>query len=134
MFPAIKPETAMRALVVLALTAMLLTGCGIFAGPDRKAQLDQLIGKPETDVIRAMGVPNRTIQAEGRQFLAYTDHQWDTFAGYDMFSGYGRYGTLGYRRQGFEADPSLYERYCETTFEIVDNKVASYTLRGTACS
>ena len=121
----------MRKLTALVATTLLLTGC--IQAPDRKAMLDQLIGQPETVVARVMGVPDRTFDAEGHRFLAYVEHRIETFPGYDMLDGYGRYGTLGYRRLGFEAAPELYARRCETTFEVADKKVLAYTLRGNAC-
>ncbi len=127
----------MRQLVLITLSALLLGGCGLFGQPDRRTQLDQLIGKPETAVIEALGVPNKTVEASDREFLTYSDRRADTadsFPGYDFYGGFDGYGSLGYRKQGFEANPALYERLCETAIEIIKNKVSSYTLRGNSCS
>jgi hypothetical protein len=115
----------------LALTAILLAGCVRL--PGRRADLDQLVGQSDTLVARVMGVPDRSFEAGGHRFLAYVERHQASFAGYDMYDGYGRYGRLGYRRLGFEASPELYERTCETTFELEAGRVLSYTLRGNAC-
>lgn len=120
----------MRAFAMFA-AAAVLAGC--VQVPGRRDRLDQLVGQPETLVVRTMGVPERTIETDGHRFLAYVERQPASFAGYDMFDGFGRYGTLGYRRLGFEAAPELYERSCETTFEVVGGKVAGYTLHGDGC-
>lgn len=122
----------MLARAVLVVVATLVAGC--VAVPDRRAQLDQLVGQSEVVVARVMGVPDKTFEAEGHRFIAYVERApVQSFAGYDLFDGYGRYGTLGYRRLGFEAAPEAYVRQCETTFEINDGKVSAYTLRGNAC-
>ncbi len=96
------------------LALSLLTGCVM--RPDRRAVLNPLIGHPEADAVRVLGVPNRSLDTDGRRFLAYVD-SWG--------APYGAYG--------YDTSPDFYVWTCETTLEIVQGKVASYVLRGNAC-
>lgn len=121
----------MRRIANLLILAAL-AGCA--ARPsDRAANLDTLVGQPEALVLKVMGAPDRRFDAAGHRFLEYVEREPASFAGYDMYDGYGRYGRLGYRRLGFEADPKLYERGCETTIQIDQGRVAAYRLWGNYC-
>jgi hypothetical protein len=102
--------------------------------PDRRAQLDKLVGQPESLARRVLGPPTDTTQSGDRLYLSYVDPgNIESFAGYDMFGGYGRYGTIGYRRLGFEAPITAYELRCETTLEVQQGVVVTYALKGDHC-
>ena len=122
----------LRAAAALIVAGVVASACSAQI-PDRNDHLAELVGQPATLVVRIMGAPDYSFDAGGHRFLSYVDRSRDSFAGYDMFNGYGRYGRLGYRRLGFEAEPGLYERGCETTIEIADGRMAGYRLRGRAC-
>lgn len=116
----------------MALALALLTGC--VQVPGRRAELDQLVGKPESLARRVLGPPTDVSQSDGRIYLSYVDAgNIESFGGYDMFGGYGRYGTIGYRRLGFEAPITAYELRCETTLEVQQGIVVTYALKGDHC-
>lgn len=112
--------------VVLLLLAGLLAGCANQLAA-REAYLRQFIGQPESAVVQAMGVPNRTFETGGVTYLAYSEHRVDIVPGTPAYGPWfnGWYGG------GFP--PQVVEWNCETTFQVVDGKVGSYTLRGNAC-
>lgn len=108
----------------------LLAACA--PGVDRRAYLATLVGQPETELVRQLGVPSRTYDTDGRRFVAYTERRADIVGGGPFFGGgfgyfgggYGLYGAL---------PATVVERGCETTFELADGRVLSWTLRGNAC-
>jgi hypothetical protein len=121
----------MRMLFPAALIASLLAGCA--STPDRRAQLDPLVGQSETDAVRALGVPDRSFEANGHKFLAFVDRRVDSYGGIGVFAGYGRVPGSSFGRMGFDAPSEIMQRVCETTLELVDGRVSGYVLRGNAC-
>jgi hypothetical protein len=113
----------------ILLLSLLLSGC-VAAGPsEREIFLGQLIGRPEADAVRQLGVPSRSFESGGKRFLAYNESRIDTVP---VLAGFGRYGRPYYGYYGGFA-PEVIQRVCETTVEIADGKVASFTLRGNSC-
>ncbi|MBC7800532.1 MAG: hypothetical protein H7Z10_07910 [Gemmatimonadaceae bacterium] len=115
--------------------AALLSGCA--PGFDRPAFLTTFVGQPEAEVVRRLGVPSRTYEtgskeAGGRTFLAYSDRRIDIVPGGPFFGGFGYFGG-GYGRYGGGFPSQVIERGCETTFEVADGRVLSWSLRGNAC-
>ena len=107
-------------------------------GVSRATYLSQFIGRTEPELIAAVGVPVRSIESGGVKFLAYSDRRVDIIPGSPGFAGYGpAFGPYGYGSPygyGFASlPPQVIERDCETTFELVDNRVRSFKLRGNAC-
>lgn len=122
----------MRAALAGLILLPLLSAC--VSGPDRRIELDGLIGKPEADAVRMLGVPDRTFDTNGHRFLAFVDRRSEAYGG-----GVGIFGTYGYSYGGpgvlaYDPGPAVYQRLCETTLEIADGRVSSYSLRGNACS
>ena len=110
---------------VALLVAVLLAGCASHALEQRQAYLQTLVGRSEADVVRALGVPTRTFEAGGVRFLAYDQSRLQVIPGYAPWGwGWG---------WGYATPPEVYQLTCETTFEILQGKVASFTLRGNAC-
>ena len=117
-----------RVLIVL----LVLTGC--VQVPDRRANLDKLVGQPEELARKVMGPPTDTSTTGDRTYLSYVQQRpIEQFGGYDMFDGYGRYGTIGYRKLGFEGRYDAYRLGCETTLEVVRGVVVTYSLKGDHC-
>ncbi len=115
--------------VLPLLLAAVLAGCG--PAFDRPAFLATLVGQPEAELVRRLGVPSRTYETGGRKFLAYSEQRADLIGGGPFFGGFGYfgpgYGTYG----GFPAE--IIERSCETTFEVGDGRVLAWSLRGNVC-
>jgi hypothetical protein len=109
----------------------LLAGCA-YPNPQHVQALNAMIGKPEAEVVRAYGVPVRTIETGGSKFLAYSNHHIDSYPDGPYFGGYGwrRYGWGG-GWGGYGGD--IVEFQCDTTFELTAGLVKTYTLRGNAC-
>ncbi|ETC97959.1 hypothetical protein P792_12210, partial [Asaia sp. SF2.1] len=65
----------MKKTVFLSFAALLtLSACDVPTVQQRKV-LDSMIGKSDVDVLRTFGVPTRTYQASGHDFLAYIDNE-----------------------------------------------------------
>lgn len=123
----------MKRIVPLLLTAVL-AGCA--PAFDRPAFLATLVGQPEAEVVRRLGVPSRTYEADGRKFLAYSERRSELIGGGPFFGGFGAFGS-GFGGPGFgysAAFPTqVIERDCETTFEVGAGRVLAWSLRGNAC-
>lgn len=101
---------------------------------ERRAALAPLIGKSETDLVRQLGVPNRTFETGGHRFLAYVEDRTT------VLPGVGPIGPFGYPYAGGwvggyvgSLPPEVLDRVCETTFEVDAGRVTGVTLRGNAC-
>ena len=112
--------------------ALLLSIVGCAPGFDRRVYLSTLIGQPETELVRQLGVPTRTYDAGGRRFVAYDERRAEIFGGGPFFGGGFGYFGAGYGLYGaFPAQ--VVERGCETTFELAEGRVLSWSLRGNSC-
>ena len=116
--------------------ALLTAACA--QGMDRRAYLNTLIGTPEAEAVRQLGVPSRTYETGGHKFLAYTEQRADYIGSPIMFgAGFGagfygpRFGYAGFGPTVF--GPTVIERVCETTLDITEGRVATWQLRGNAC-
>jgi hypothetical protein len=109
----------------LLLLAGLVGGCANQLA-ERQAYLKQFIGQPESSVVQAMGVPSRTFQTGGVTYLAYNEHRIDFIPSPPTYAPFylGSYGAF---------PPQIIQLDCETTFQVVDGKIASFQLRGNAC-
>jgi hypothetical protein len=127
----------MRKAAILA-SVLAVSACA-YPNPQHVADLNALIGKSETDLIRAQGVPSRTYDAGGHKFLAYTRSRIESVPGSPGFGGYG-YGPYwgggwggGWGGWGGGFPPEVIQRDCETTFEIANGTVLHWGFRGNAC-
>jgi hypothetical protein len=126
----------MRKAAILA-GVLTLSACA-YPNPQHVAHLDTLIGKSEADLVRSEGVPNRTYEAGGHKFLAYSRARLETIPG---DPGFGPYGYGGYWGGGWGGwgggwggfPPEIIQRDCETTFEIGNGVVLHWSFRGNAC-
>jgi hypothetical protein len=115
----------MRTPILLAV--LTLAACADPAAVARhQARLNAHIGQSETELVRQLGVPSRSYDADGHRFLAYTATHLDIWPGGPLF-GFGRFGYGG----GFP--PQVVQWRCDTTFELVDGHVAAWTQRGNNC-
>lgn len=127
----------------LSVAVLLLLGA-CATGPTRSQVLNSLIGQPEVEVIRVLGVPSQTYDAQGHRFLGYVDRRIDVvpgsyggfggpfgggFGGGGFGGGFGGFGFGGFG--GFP--PEVFDRNCATTVDIVAGRMVTYSLRGNAC-
>jgi hypothetical protein len=118
----------MRKLLAAAIVLALLAGCANNTLQQRIAYLNQFVGVSEQDLVRVLGVPTRSFETGGHLFLAYVDRRIDIIPGPPVW------GPWGFNNFYPGAFPSqVIEQSCETTFDLVDGRVQSFTLRGNAC-
>lgn len=121
-----------RAIAILWIA--LLAGCA--EGPSRPDVLNALMGQPESEAVRVLGVPSRTFTSNGHSFLAFDDRQLEYVAAAPPFGPWGAFGPFGPYNYGYGyyIPPTVpVERVCETTLEVVGGRVASWSLRGSGC-
>jgi hypothetical protein len=116
----------MRRVALLLLVG--LTGGCVNQLAVRQAQLSQLVGRPETELIQQMGVPDKSYEAGGMKYLAYTESRVDLIPAMPYPYGPPFWGWYG---GGFP--PQAVNLTCETTFALAGGIVRSFTLRGNAC-
>jgi hypothetical protein len=96
----------------------------------RQSELTHWIGRPEVELIGAMGAPNRSYDSGGVKFLTYEERRTEIIPGTPYGFGpspfmYGGYGG------GFP--PTATTLVCDTTFTIGGGLVRAFSLRGNAC-
>jgi hypothetical protein len=124
---------------LLLLPLAALTACA--SGPTLQSRMAGYIGASEQSVVQQLGVPDKQVTVNGTQYLAYDHRDLDIEPGFigPVYGG-GFYGGPffgpGYFGGPFidEGFPSrVSEVACETTFELRNGKVISFTLRGDDC-
>lgn len=124
-----------RALRLLAGIAILaLSGCATRTTANFDARLAGLVGRPEVEVITALGVPVRTYDVSSRRFLQYESRRLVGYPGSYPFAGYpyGRYGYGFYG--GFGGFPPTIEtRECDLTVMLNHGRMQGYTRHGNDC-
>ncbi|AQS88631.1 hypothetical protein NCH01_19310 [Neoasaia chiangmaiensis] len=141
----------MKRVAFLPFAALLaLTACDV-PTVQQKQVLNSMIGQTDVDVIRKFGVPSRSYQASGHNFLAYIDNEtqyspggggwgwgwgggpwgggWG--GGWGGWGGGGWGGWGGGWGGGFPS--TYYNTTCQTTFELVNTRVIGWTMRGDGC-
>nr|WP_202405259.1 hypothetical protein [Saccharibacter sp. 17.LH.SD] len=120
----------------------ILTGCASKPDLQQKNVLNSMIGQSTVDVLRRFGVPARDYRAQGHEFLGYIqteteyspgtpDWGWGWGGGYGY--GYGSGWGMGPGGWGGGFPPTYSSTTCQTTFELVNDRVTGWTLRGDGC-
>lgn len=116
----------------------LLTGCSLSPLDDPK-QLNAMVGKDTVSLIQYYGVPSQSFRVKDHYFFAYNETETEYSPGtanwgWGWGGGYGwgdpAWGWAG----GGGIPPSSYTTSCQTTFEIVSDKVITWRKRGNGCS
>src|ERR1700712_4485580 len=83
---------------ISAVLAVLGLGACAYDTAERTARLQVFVGQPVTLLVSQMGVPARTYETGGVQFLAYIDRRVDYLPGVPAYGpGFGMpYGPYGY--------------------------------------
>jgi hypothetical protein len=125
---------------VAVASVLALVGCA-YPNPQHVAAMNALVGKSESDVVRTLGVPSRTIDTGGHRYLAYSRSRIETIPGDPGFGpgwgGWGGWGGgwgYGYWGGGWGGfPPEIVQRDCETTFDLENGVVQSWSFRGNNC-
>lgn len=112
---------------ILLLATVALTGCTNMLAV-RQAELTSWIGRPETELVEAMGAPTRSYDAGKVKVLTYEDRRVEITPG-GPFYGPGPFG-YGY---GGGFPPTAETLVCATSFTIDGGVVRSFSFRGNAC-
>ena len=121
---------------IMSVAAVLaLAGCA-YPNAQHVAAMNALVGKSETDVVKTLGVPSRAIETGGHKYLAYSRSKIETIPGDYGFGpgwgwGWGHWGGGWGGWGGFP--PEIVQRDCETTFDMVNGVVQSWSFRGNDC-
>ncbi|HEX4261376.1 MAG TPA: hypothetical protein VHY76_09770 [Acetobacteraceae bacterium] len=117
--------------VAPTLLVLALGACS--PGPPRR-QLDALIGQSPEQLVRTLGVPARSWQTGGLQFLAF-DRRVSA-----LIPGSGPVAQQPFQTPipfsagaGLGTPPEVVSRICETTFEIAGGRAVRWTKRGPGC-
>lgn len=113
-----------------------VTGCAV---PElqRHSVLQSMVGQSSVEVLRRFGVPTRNYQTQGHTFLSYIHTQENyspgTWGGDWGGYGYGYGWGPGLGAWGGGMPPMYSTSTCQTTFELVNDRVTSWSLRGDGC-
>ncbi|NVN10165.1 MULTISPECIES: hypothetical protein [Nguyenibacter] len=120
----------------LPLAALLaFTACEV-PSPEQRALLNAMLDRPAVDVVRQFGVPTRVYQADGHTFLAYISYDTNYYYTGGGWGWYGRWGGPGWGPGWGWGGPwwdGAYVSTCQTTFELFNDKVTAWTMRGDGC-
>ena len=119
----------MRRPVLLFFLILLLAGC-VNQLAQRKALMNQFVGRPEPELVQRLGVPTRSYETAGVKYLAYDESRVDIVPSLPPY-GPGPWWDYGGYGGGFP--PQVVNLVCETTFAVAGGVVQSYSLRGNAC-
>ncbi len=115
---------AMRWVGVVLATG-LLAGCtGELA--ERQAELSHWVGQPETQLVAALGAPNRSYDSGGMKFLTYEDVYVQEGPPGPYYFGPGPAAPTGF-------GGLRYTTVCDTTFTVADGTVKAFSFRGNGC-
>lgn len=123
----------MRRCLTLVLPFLLLTGC---ATPPLQSRMAAYVGMPEDKVVQSLGVPNRQTTVNGVQYLTYEKRHEQPVPEPVAFGGpFGPdVGPWGYGAVFAADQPQYFAVFsCDTTFAVIQGRVASFTLKGNAC-
>ncbi|HVY17641.1 MAG TPA: hypothetical protein VHB27_20650 [Rhodopila sp.] len=93
----------------------------------RQAELNRWVGRPETELVQAMGAPNRSYETGGLKILTYEDHRVDIIPGTSYYPGFGPFWPDA------GLPPQAINLTCDTSFAVSGGIVRSFSLRGNAC-
>jgi hypothetical protein len=114
----------MRVLGVFV-AGLVLTGCTNELA-ERQAELQHWIGQPESQLLAAMGAPNRIYDSGPTKFLTYEDVYQEEGPTGPYYFGPGPAAPTGF--SGLR-----YTTVCDTTFSVAEGVVKAFSLRGNGC-
>jgi len=124
----------MRILLPCLAALMLLAGCATERAEQVATQLSTYVNRSEADLVRDLGVPTRTFEADGAKFLAYARTRRVVYGGWNGWGGpwggpWGGWGGWG----GWAGPAEVVDYTCEATFEVRGDRVQNVKVRGPGC-
>jgi hypothetical protein len=122
---------------LILLLLLAVAGC---IGPGLRQQMTAYIGASPQTLVRNLGVPDKRITLGDTQYFEYIRQQTNIEAGPPILMGYD--GIMPYAGSfwgpfngAFYGDltPEVMIWRCATTFEIQNDKVIGFTMRGNDC-
>ncbi|QHI96402.1 hypothetical protein GT348_05615 [Aristophania vespae] len=112
----------------------ILAGCEV-SPLEKKELLDSMVGQSALEVIREFGVPSTTYETKGHKFLAYNVSDVDFYPGSSDW-GWGNDYGWGWGWGGPWGGPAMSgysASTCQTTFELLEDRVIAWRKRGDGC-
>lgn len=115
----------------LLVVALLLSGCATEG--KYKQVLDSWTGSDELDLIRSWGAPMQIYESSGHRFLVYSSDRNVFLPGIAPTYQTNVVGNTAYTNS-YGGTPAMnINKTCTTTFEVVDEKIYSWSYRGNDC-
>lgn len=120
---------------ILTLLAVLLL-CACASQKKYEAMLDTWIGKSERELVETWGIPDKQYQLDaGTRMLAYVKRRTATYPGSSVSSCYGNIAGRAVASTCIGGlPPETRTFHCETTFSLVDGRVARWGTSGNDCA
>jgi len=121
-----------RVIPTTLLTLTLIYGCATTEG--YKNIVNAWVGQPEAELVRTWGPPQRSYQTEESKFFVYYS-QKDIYVPGSITTYPNDFDESGTAfRQSYGGVPDRTLTYsCETSFEIIDGVITSWSFRGNDC-
>ena len=112
---------------------LLLGGCAAQRNEELAARLSAFVNRSEAELIRELGVPTRTAEADGATFLAYSRTRRVIYgSGWGGWGGPWGGGPWGWGG-GWAGPADVVDFTCEATFEVRAQRVVNVQVRGNGC-
>jgi hypothetical protein len=121
----------LKILAYLLALATLLTGCATTENYENG--LKTMIGKPETTLVAAWGIPTSMYENEGIRYLTYTQTDSGFVPGTPPTVSTTYIAGKAYTRSVGGSQGFGYTNTCTTTFTVVNKLITSYQFKGNSC-
>jgi hypothetical protein len=115
----------------LIVAALALAGCQTTEGFDKFAS--GFVGQSEAAIIGRFGVPDKTYEAGGTKYLAFTRSQTSYSPGVAPSYQSNVIGNTVYTTSVGGMAPSVYTANCTLNFQITKGVVSGYSFNGNGC-
>ncbi|MGD9617651.1 MAG: hypothetical protein AB7H90_20040 [Alphaproteobacteria bacterium] len=107
---------------IVAAIVLCLAGCVVPTQAAFEANMSAFLGRPEVDVIAALGVPTRSAEAGGLRFIEYEHRRIVGWTGRNWHWG-----------SPYLGGDYIETRECRLTFTLRDSRVVHFDSRGNDC-
>lgn len=117
--------------LLFVLFILLISGCATTEG--YRKIIASWVGSTEIDLIRNWGAPQHSYQSEDSNFIVYNSFRSVYIPGTTPTYTTTVIGNTAYTNTTGGSPAQNLQYSCETTFEIKDKKVVSWSFRGNDC-